>query len=53
MACKYTYNGITYNSKEEFVNQVINPQFLGKEDNFFIKNSNSEFERISNYQTNI
>jgi len=30
MACKYTYKGITYNSKEEFVNQVISPQFLGK-----------------------
>ena len=28
MACKYTYKGITYNSKEEFINQVINPQFL-------------------------
>jgi len=28
MACKYTYKGTTYNSKEEFINQVINPQFL-------------------------
>lgn len=32
MACKYTYKGITYNSKEEFVNQVVNPQILGKAD---------------------
>jgi len=30
MACKYTYKGVTYNSKEEFINQVVNPQILGK-----------------------
>lgn len=28
MACKYIYKGITYSSKEEFISQVINPQFL-------------------------
>ena len=32
MACKYTYKGITYNSKEEFISKVVNPQILGKVD---------------------
>jgi len=26
MACKHIYKGITYNSKEEFIEKVINPQ---------------------------
>ena len=44
MACKYTYKGITYNSKEEFISQVINPQFLNKSNNsslLFIKSNNT------------
>ena len=41
MACKYTYKGITYNSKEEFINQVINPQFLRKSNS--IKTSDDKF----------
>ena len=28
MACKYIYEGITYSSKEEFINKIVNPQFL-------------------------
>ena len=28
MACKYIYEGVTYNSKEEFIIQVVNRQFL-------------------------
>lgn len=43
MACKYTYKGITYNSKEEFINQVINPQFLGKKSTL----NNEDSEKVS------
>jgi len=32
MACKYTYKGITYNSKEEFISQGVNSQILWKAD---------------------
>ena len=43
MACKYTYKGITYNSKEEFINQVINPQFL----------SNKKVRRVMELQSDL
>lgn len=66
MACKYTYKGITYNSKEEFINQVINPQFLGKsnntlpfiksnntiDDDFFIKDEFTVTKELQNIRTN-
>lgn len=41
--CKYTYKGITYNSKEEFINQVINPQFL----------SNKKVRRVMEVQSDL
>ena len=28
MACKYIYDGVTYSSKEEFINKIVNPQFI-------------------------
>jgi hypothetical protein len=43
MACKYTYKGMTYNSKEEFINQVINPQFL----------SNKKVRRVMEVQSDL
>lgn len=43
MACKYTYKGIVYNSKEEFINQVINPQFL----------SNKKVRRVMELQSDL
>lgn len=43
MACKYTYKEITYNSKEEFINQVINPQFL----------SNQKIRRVMEVQSDL
>ena len=66
MACKYTYKGITYNSKEEFIGQVINPQFLGKsnntlpfiksnntiDDDFFIKDEFTVTKELQNIRTN-
>ena len=43
MACKYTYKGITYNSKEEFISQIINPQFL----------SNQKIRRVMEVQSDL
>ena len=43
MACKYIYKGITYNSKEEFISQVINPQFL----------SNKKVRRVMEVQSDL
>lgn len=28
MACKYIYEGVTYQSKQDFIDRVINPQFI-------------------------
>lgn len=43
MVCKYTYKGITYNSKEEFISQIINPQFL----------SNQKIRRVMELQSDL